>query len=285
MAFEAAEMEPDPEQRRKLLNFVVVGAGPTGVELAASIAELAHRALASDFRRIDPRSARILLLEATERILASFPEELSHRAQRALNGLGVEVQLNMPVTHIDHNGVTAAGQTILSNNVIWCAGVFVKEPVDWLKVAADRTGRVCVQPDLSLPEDPSVFVIGDAAYVKDEKLGVLPAVAPVALQEADFVGKVLKARLKGSSPPKKFRYKDKGNLATIGRTCAVADLNRFRVSGFFAWLIWVVVHIYYLIGFRNRIIVLIHWAWSCLTYQRGSRLIESSRLYDFPLKN
>jgi NADH dehydrogenase len=272
LAFEAAEMEPDLEKRRALLNFVLVGAGPTGVEMAGSIAELSHQALRSDFRHIDPRWARITLIEAGSRILMSFPEKLALKATRRLKSLGVDIITSSRVSQVDQEGVIISGKRIFAKNVIWCAGVVASPAGKWLGVEMDRAGRVKVSSDLTVPSRPEVFVIGDTACVMQNGKQ-LPGLAPVAMQEGRYVARVIHKRLKGSPAPAAFRYRDKGNLATVGRSYAVADLGQVRLSGLFAWLAWVVVHIYYLIGFKNRLIVLIEWAWAYFTFQRGARLI------------
>ncbi len=278
LAFEAAEMESDPDKRKALLTFVLVGAGPTGVEMAGSIAELAHQALKSDFRHIDPRSTRILLIEAGSRILASFPQELADKASRKLHSLGVEIQAGQRVEHVDGNGVIVSGHRIDSKTVIWSAGVVASPAGGWLKAEVDRVGRVKVREDLTVPGYPEIFAIGDTACVM-QKGQALPGLAPVALQEGCYVAKLIRRRLKARKAPKNrgadlpFRYFDKGNLATVGRTYAVADLGKIKLSGLIAWFAWVVVHIYYLIGFRNRLVVLMEWAWAYLTFQRGARII------------
>lgn len=272
LAFETAEMEADPAKRRALLRFVIVGGGPTGVEMAGSIAELAHHALARDFRHIDLKQTEILLVEAGPRILASFPESLSIKATRALTRLGVQVRTGNRVEDIDSQGVTLSGTHIAAKTVIWAAGVRASPAGNWLKVETDSAGRVKVQEDLSIPRHPEVFVIGDTAC-KLQDGQVLPGVCPVAIQQGKYVASLLRARVSGGKPLPAFRYLDKGNLATIGRSSAVADLGRFKVSGFFAWLLWLLVHILFLIGFRNRILVILEWAWAYVTFQRGARLI------------
>jgi NADH dehydrogenase len=273
LAFEIAENADDPEERRRLLNFVVVGAGPTGVELAGTIAELAHRALAADFRNIDSREARIVLVEAGPRVLPSFPEKLSARATRSLERLGVEVRLGAPVTRCDAQGVDLAGERIHSKCIIWAAGVMASAASKWLDAEKDRAGRVRVAPDLSLPRYPEIFVIGDTASVLDERGQPVPGIAPAAKQMGKYVAGLIRARASGARRSRPFRYRHLGSMATIGRQAAVADFGRIRFSGRFAWLLWGVVHIYFLIGFRNRIAVLIDWLWAYVTFRRGSRLI------------
>jgi NADH:quinone reductase (non-electrogenic) len=285
LAFEKAETESDPAERRRLLNFVVVGGGATGVEMAGAIAELARRALASDFRSIDPRSARIVLVEAAPRLLTGFDPPLSEKAKRSLEQLGVEVKLGALVTDCDGGGVTAAGERIEARTIVWAAGVQASPAGAWLGVETDRAGRVKVEPDLSVPGHADVFVIGDAAFVTDRTGKPLPGVAPVAKQQGKYVADLLKARLHGKSIGA-FRYRDFGSLATIGRKRAVVQLGRLHISGLIAWLIWSTAHIYFLIGFRNRLIVALNWAWNYITFQRGTRLItglSGSRAEDVPM--
>ncbi|MBE3557686.1 MAG: NAD(P)/FAD-dependent oxidoreductase [Ktedonobacteraceae bacterium] len=276
-AFEAAEIESDPERIAALLTFVLVGGGPTGVEMAGAIAELARAALASDFRHINPRSTRIILVEAMPRILQAFPEELANRARKALNRLGVEVRTGAPVEHIDADGVVIGGKRLETKNVIWTAGVTASPAGRWLKAETDRAGRVKVNQDLSLPGHSNVFVIGDtASAMQDGK--PLPGVAPVAMQQGRYVASVIRQRVSGyDGEIKPFRYVNKGNLATIGRSFGIADLGWLRFSGLIGWLLWLVVHIFYLIGFRNRIVVMIQWIWGYLTFQRGARLITDAK--------
>jgi NADH dehydrogenase len=276
MSFEQAEMETDPERIESLLTFVLVGAGPTGVEMAGAIAELAHAALARDFRHIDPRSARVILVEALPRILPTFEEGLAKKAHAALHRLGVEVHTNSPVESIDEDGVVIAGKRLPAKNVIWTAGVAASPAGTWLKAEVDRAGRVKVNNDLTLPGHDNVFVIGDTAcLMQDGK--PLPGVAPVAMQEGTYVGEVITHRITGGNALPPFHYKDKGNLATVGRSFGIIDLGWIRFSGFLAWVAWLAVHIFYLIGFRNRILVMIQWAWAYLTYQRGARLITARK--------
>ncbi|WP_376793803.1 NAD(P)/FAD-dependent oxidoreductase [Thermogemmatispora sp.] len=271
LAFEAAEMESDPDRQRALLTFVLVGAGPTGVEMAGAIAELAHKALASDFRHINPHSARIILVEAAPRILLSFPPELAEKARRALNRLGVEVRTSAPVEAVDENGVVIAGEYLPAKTIIWTAGVAASPAGRWLKAEMDRAGRVKVNPDLSLPGHPEIFVIGDTAHV-EENGQLLPGLAPVAMQEGRYVARAILQRLAGQEPPP-FHYVNKGNLATVGRAWGLLQIGKLRLTGFLAWVLWLTVHIFYLIGFRNRVLVLFQWAWAYLTFQRGARLI------------
>ncbi len=276
-AFELAETEADPARRRRLLNFVIVGGGPTGVEMAGAIAELARRALVRDFREIDPRAARILLVEAGPRVLPSFPESLSARAFRSLQRLGVEVRLGTPVSAVDAEGVIVGDERVPAATTIWAAGVRASSAAKWLKAEADRAGRVKVGPDLSLPGHPEIFVVGDTALALDPAGHPYPGLAPVAKQQGRYVADVIGARIRGSSPAPRFVYRDWGAMATIGRNHAVAHLfSRFRFGGMFAWLLWGLVHIMFLAGFRNRLIVLMDWTWSYITFQSGARLITGS---------
>ena len=273
-AFERAEKETDAAERRRLLNFVIIGAGPTGVEMAGAIAELARRALARDFRQIDPRAARIVLVEAGSRVLAAFPERLSRRAHASLQRLGVEVRLGVPVSAVDAEGVSIGDERIPSATVIWAAGVRASSAAKWLKVEADRAGRVKVQPDLSVPGYPEIFVIGDTALALDPSGNPYPGLAPVAKQQGGYVAELIRGRLADAPPPGPFVYRDWGAMATIGRNHAVAHLfSRYRFGGFFAWLLWGLVHIMFLAGFRNRLVVLMDWSWSYITFQSGARLI------------
>ncbi|EFH85525.1 NAD(P)/FAD-dependent oxidoreductase [Ktedonobacter racemifer] len=277
LAFEAAEMEPDPDRQQELMTFVLVGAGPTGVEMSGAIAELAHKALARDFRHIDPRSARVILVEAMPRILPAFPEKLAQKARKALNHLGVEVRTNSPVENIDREGVVVAGQRIPARNVIWTAGVAASPAGKWLQAEVDRAGRVKVQPDLSVPGLPNVFVIGDTSSLMQNGKP-LPGVAPVAMQQGNYIGSLIVQKVKGSQASEPaFQYTNKGNLATVGRSFGIADFGRVRIWGFLGWLLWLAVHIFFLIGFRNRVLVIFQWAWAYLTFQRGARLITYPR--------
>jgi NADH dehydrogenase len=275
LAFENAETELERDPTRSAaadLTFVIVGGGPTGVELAGAIAELARHDLARDFRHIDSTSARILLVEAGPRILPTYPEPLSARTKRQLERMGVEVKTDTLVERVDEGGVVCNGELMRAQMVIWAAGVKASPVGRCLGVEMDRAGRVFVLPDLSVPDRPEIFVLGDAAHVEqDGKL--LPGIAPVAMQEGRYVGRLLTARLRGKTAEGAFRYWDKGSLATVGRAYAVADLGWLRLSGLIGWLVWTVVHIFYLIGFRNRLVVMLQWAWIYLTFQRGARLI------------
>jgi NADH dehydrogenase len=270
-AFEAAEMETDAARRERLLRFVIVGAGPTGVELAGTIAELARFTLAADFRRIDPRSAKIVLIEAGPRVLAAFKEPQSEYALRSLAKLGVEVRLNAAVTGCDERGVSLGAERLDSATVIWAAGVAASPAGRWLGAPTDRAGRVLVQPDLST--GGNVFVIGDAASVALPDGRRVPGVAPAAKQQGRYVAKVIAARIEGRPPPGPFVYRDAGNLATIGRKSAVIEFPFMTLRGFVAWWIWGIAHIYFLVGVPSPILVSFRWLWEYLTYGRGARLI------------
>ncbi len=272
-AFESAETTEDEAERRRLLTFVVIGAGPTGVELSGAIAELARKALASDFRNIEPRATRVVLVEAGPRVLATFPESLSAAAERSLQKLGVEVRLGQPVTRCDGGGVTIAGERIEARTILWAAGVAASPAATWLDAEADRAGRVKVEPDLTLSGHPEVFVLGDTATMAGADGRPLPGIAPVAKQQGRYAAEVIVVRLEGGPAPPVFRYRHLGNLATVGRKVAVADFGFARLHGRAAWLLWGLVHVYFLIGFRNRLAVLLDWLWAYVTFQRGSRLI------------
>ncbi len=272
LAFEAAEIETDPEKVKELLTFVLVGAGPTGVEMAGAIVELAHKALASDFRHIDTRMTRIILIEAAPRILAAFPESLARKTQKRLVTMGVEVRTGTPVTDLDEHGVVVDGERIKAATIMWGAGVSASPAGKWLGTEVDRAGRVMVSSDLSVPGHPNVFVIGDTA-VAMQNGKALPGVAQVAIQGGRYVASVITHRVEGKELNKPFHYRDKGNLATVGRSYAIVDIGKIRLTGFFAWLMWLAVHIYFLVGFRNRLVAIFQWAWEYLTYARGARLI------------
>jgi NADH dehydrogenase len=284
LAFEKAETEGDAAERDALMTFVIVGGGATGVEMAGAIAELAKRALASDFRSIDPRNARIILIEAGPRLLPAFDPSLSEAARRSLEKLGVEVQLGAAVTGVDCAGVSLGNVRIAARTAMWAAGVMASPAGRWLGVETDRAGRVRVNPDLSVPDHPEIFVIGDTALALDTESRPLPGVAPVAKQQGQYVGRLLRARVLGTSLPP-FRYSDFGSLSTIGRKSAVAQIGNLKLAGFVAWLLWSVAHIYFLIGFRSRAIVAMNWIWNYLTFQCGTRLItglEGSQVEDMP---
>jgi len=272
LAYELAERRAAHGEDELPLNFVVVGGGPTGVELAGTLAEIAHRVLANEFRSIDPKRTRILLLEGGPRILPAYPEDLSQSAVDQLQRLGVEVQTSSLVTGIEPGAVRMGEARMPAAVILWAAGVAASPLGKKLGVPVDRAGRVLVNPDLSIAGHPEVFVIGDLATLKDDHGKLLPGVAPVAMQEGTATAKNIQRDLR-HEPRQNFHYVDKGSLATIGRAAAVADFGKFHVSGFIAWLSWLFIHIFFLIGFRNRIIVLIQWAWSYFTYERGARLI------------
>jgi len=276
LAFEAAEKETDPERRRALMTFVVVGGGPTGVELAGAIAELSHFVLARDFRNIYPEEAEILLLEGGPKILPSFAPDLSKSAHRQLAELGVRVRTGAQVTHIDEYGVNLDDERIRAATVIWAAGVRATALTDRLGAPIDRAGRVLVNHDLTVPGHHNVFAIGDMTYLEQDGKP-LPGVSPVAMQMGRRVARNIRNDLAGK-PYEEFRYFDKGSMATIGRKAAIAEIGKLHLSGFIAWMAWLTVHIFFLIGFRNRFAVLFNWAWSYYTYQRGARLITGRRL-------
>jgi len=277
MAFECAEAVNDAEIRQKFLTFVVVGGGPTGVEMAGTMSELARKALAADFRRIDVRNTRVVLVEAGPRLLASFPDNLGAYARRALEGLGVEVRLGTPVTRCDADGVEFGSARLFASTVIWAAGVAASPVAQWLNVAADRAGRTVVDADFAVPGHDGIFVIGDAAHYQHATGRALPGVAPVAKQQGAYAGKLIASRIAGRAAPPNFRYRDAGQLATIGRRAAVVDFGRIKVTGWAAWWFWGVVHIYFLISARSRLLVAIQWLWSYLTFDRGARLITPDR--------
>jgi len=282
-AFEAAELEPDPQRRAEWLTFAVVGAGPTGVEMAGQIAELARDTLRSDFRAADPRSGQILLIEAADRVLTAFPPSLSAKAERSLRKLGVTPLLSSAVVGIDETGVTledgqGATRRVSTRTVVWAAGVTASGLASTLAeltgTEQDRAGRVTVEADLTLPGHPEIYALGDMVRVRgrDGTAVALPGLAPVAMQQGRYAASAVRARVEGRTAPP-FRYRDKGNLATIGRASAVADIKGVRLSGFIAWVTWLVVHLFYLVGFQNRLLVLLRWTFSFLTRGRGARLI------------
>jgi NADH dehydrogenase len=282
LAFEAAEKETDPERRRELMTFVVVGGGPTGVELAGAIAELSHFVLARDFRTIYPEEAEILLLEGGPNILPSFAPDLSKSAHRQLAELGVRVLTGAQVTGIDEHGVYLGAERIRAATVIWAAGVSATALTRRLGAPIDRAGRVLINHDLTVPGHHNVFAIGDMTYLEQDGKP-LPGVSPVAMQMGRRVARNIRNDLAGK-PYEEFRYFDKGSMATIGRKAAIAEIGKLHLSGFIAWMAWLTVHIFFLIGFRNRFAVLFNWAWSYFTYQRGARLITGRRLSLMPRK-
>jgi NADH dehydrogenase len=271
-AFEKAELADGDEQRRQLLTFVIVGGGPTGVEMAGAIAEVARQTLKRDFRRIDPRTSRIMLIEAGPRLLPAFSERHSRYAHDALTAMGVEVLTSKLVTGCDARGVDLQHGRIDAGAVVWAAGVMASPAADWLATGHDRAGRVTVGPDLALPHHENIFVIGDTAAVNDAAGRPVPGLAAAAKQMGIYVGRLVAARVSGRTLPP-FRYKNLGLLATIGRRSAVVELGPIQLQGFIGWLFWSVVHIYFLIGLRNRFVVAVTWLWSYITFQRGARLI------------
>jgi NADH dehydrogenase len=271
-AFEQAEAEEDPSRHRDLLTFVLVGAGPTGVEMAGAIAVLIRNTLKSEFRRIDLASARIVLFDAAPRVLGTFTERLSAAAKQRLESLGVEVRLGHAVDRIDADGVVVNDERIVSNTVIWTAGVAPSPAGKWLAVATDRAGRVRINGDLSVPDHPEVFVIGDTASL-DQDGRPLPGVAQVAIQQGRYAGKLIHRRVAGRPAPPPFRYFDKGNMAVVGKGFAVVQSGKFQLSGFAAWLAWAEVHLQFLAQSSLRVSVFVQWVWTYLTGQRGSRLI------------
>jgi NADH dehydrogenase len=275
LAFELAERRAAAGEGSEPLNFVVVGAGPTGVELAGTLAEICRHALADDFRAIDPRRARIHLIEGGPHVLPAYPEDLSRSALAQLQRLGVEVQTSTMVTKIEPGAIYMGDARMNAAVILWAAGVAASPLGKKLGVPVDRAGRVLVNPDLSVPNHPEVFVIGDLAALKDASGKMLPGLAPVAILEGRYVGKLIAREVKagGLDSRPSFHYHDKGSLATIGRSAAIAQFGKIHISGFIAWLAWLFVHILFLIGFRNRLLVFIQWAWSYLTYERSARLI------------
>ena len=275
-AFERAEVTCDPAERASLLSFVVVGGGPTGVELAGAIAELARKALVRDFRSIMPGSSRVVLIEAGPRLLPTLPEGLSHKAEEALRRLGVDLCFGAPVTHCDRKGVIVDGRRIAASTIIWAAGVMASPAARWLDTEHDSAGRAKVSAELSLPDAQNVFIVGDTAHVVDAAGRPVPGIAPAAKQMGKHVARVIAARLAGRQGPMPFVYRHAGSMATIGRKAAVADFGRLQLSGFPAWLLWALAHIYFLIGWRNRFVVSLNWAWDYVTFQRGARLITGA---------
>lgn len=279
LAFEAAEREPDEASRACYLNFVVIGGGPTGVELAGAIAELSRYVLGRDFKNVRPSEARVTLLEGGPRVLATFDPELSERAVQQLSELGVHVRTGSMASEITRDGVVLrSGEVLRAETVLWGAGVAASPLLAKLGIDIDRLGRAKVEPDCSIPGHPEVFVIGDAALLLGEDGNPLPGVSPTAMQMGRYVSKLIAAQLEGRTERAPFRYKDKGSMATIGRSRAIAQVKNLKLSGFVAWLAWLAVHVFYLIDFRNRVLVMLDWAWSYFTYRRGARLITGGRM-------
>jgi NADH dehydrogenase len=278
-AFEQAEAEGDPQQHRDLLTFVLVGAGPTGVEMAAALAVLVRNTLKSEFRRIDPTSARIVLVDMAPRVLSSFSEHLSKATKKRLEALGVEVRLGNGVAQIDADGIVVSGERIFSKTVIWTAGVAPSPAGKWLNVETDRAGRVRVCPDVTIPGYPEICVIGDTASL-DQNGKPLPGVAQVAIQQGRYAGKLIHNRIAGRSNPKPFRYFDKGSMAVVGKGFAVLETGKVHLSGFPAWLAWAAVHLQFLATSNLRVSVFVQWVWTYVTGQRGSRLIVNHQGFD-----
>lgn len=277
LAFELAERETDPQKRNALLTFVVIGGGPTGVELAGTIAELAKVTMPLDFRNIDTRTARVVLIEAGPRVLPAFTEDLSAYAQRSLEQIGVEVVLGKPVSDCSADGVIYGGETLDARTIIWAAGVRASPAAEWLGAEADRAGRLIVSPDLTVPGHPEIFAVGDTVAITAPDGTPVPGIAPAAKQQGRHVAASIKARLQGDISPKPFHYKHSGNLAQIGKKRAVIDFGWIKLRGALAWWIWGIAHIYFLIGLRNRLAVAMNWLWIHTRDQRGARLITQGR--------
>ncbi len=276
LAFERAEVVEDDAERERLLTFVIIGGGATGVEMAGAIAEVAQRTLRHDFRHIDPRRSRIILIEAGPRLLPTFPKALSDYATRSLRTMGVEVELNRKVIGCDAQGVSFDGGRIEAATVIWAAGVVASPAAKWIGAETDRAGRIKVNADLTVPGHPEIFAVGDTATIADRDGHPVPGIAPAAKQMGQYVGKVIAARVRGRPAPRPFVYHHLGELATIGRKSAIVKLGVFQLTGFLGWLFWSAVHIYFLIGMRNRFVVALNWLWNYVTFQRGARLIGTA---------
>jgi NADH:ubiquinone reductase (H+-translocating) len=277
LAFERAELELDPVRQAAELTFVIIGAGPTGVELAGTIAELARQTLSPDFRNIDTRTTRVVLIEAGPRVLPSFTEDLSAYAHRSLEALGAEVRLGQPVSDCNADGVVVGGEQLNARTLVWAAGVRASPAAEWLGAPADSAGRVKVEPNLTIPGRPEVFALGDTVTISAFHGNPVPGIAPAAKQQGEYVGKLIKARLAGKPTTKPFRYSHAGNLATIGKRLAVIDFGRIKLRGSIAWWLWGIAHIYFLIGVRNRLSVALSWLWIHTREQRSSRLITQGR--------
>ena len=276
LAFERAEVVEDDAERERLLTFVIIGGGATGVEMAGAIAEVAQRTLRHDFRHIDPRRSRIILIEAGPRLLPTFPKALSDYATRSLRTMGVKVELNRKVIGCDAQGVSFDGGRIEAATVIWAAGVVASPAAKWIGAETDRAGRIKVNADLTVPGHPEIFAVGDTATITDRDGHPVPGIAAAAKQMGQYVGKVIAARVRGRPAPRPFVYHHLGELATIGRKSAIVKLGVFQLTGFLGWLFWSAVHIYFLIGMRNRFVVALNWLWNYVTFQRGARLIGTA---------
>jgi NADH:quinone reductase (non-electrogenic) len=276
VAFEQAEVTEHEDDRQRLLTFVIVGGGPTGVEMAGAIAEIARQSLPPDFRKIDPRNARIVLIEAGPRILPAFPEKLSTYAEKALRRMGVEVVTSSPVTNCDQRGVEIEGRFISAGTIVWAAGVVASPVAVWTHAPSDKAGRILVEPDLTVPGYPDVFAIGDAAAVRRGPNRIVPGLAAAAKQMGQYVSRVITARIRGTASPGPFHYSHQGDLATIGWRSAVVNLRHLHLTGLPGWMFWSVAHIYFLIGVRSRFVVAFSWVWQYLTFQRGARLITGA---------
>lgn len=276
-AFEIAEKSDDPDVQRAHMTFAIIGAGPTGVELAGIIAELAHRILPREFRNIDTRNARVLLIEAGPKLLSAYPDSLSAYAEEAVSRLGVEIILGRPVTRCHADGIDMGDKNIPCQTIIWAAGVQASAAAQWIGMDCDRVGRALVNPDLTAPEHRNIFVIGDTAAVTDNSGGPVPGIAPAAKQMGEYVATVMRRRLAGSASTVPFRYRHAGSLATLGRRAAIADFGRFKLKGAVAWWVWGIAHIFFLIGARSRIAVAWSWLWSFITGQNSARIITFSK--------
>lgn len=281
IALERAEVETDKARRDALLTFVIIGGGPTGVEMAGAIAELARRSVSREFRHITPHCSKVILVDSGDRLLKSFPEQLSAKARKALEGMGVEVRLGIRITNIHDHGVQIMEEFVPASTIVWAAGVVASPAARWLGLRPDRSGRVPTCPELRAPDHPEIFVIGDTAACPDGAGGTLPGVAPVAKQQGRHAADTILRAMAGK-PAQPFRYRNYGNMATIGRSHAVADFGRVRLSGVPAWLLWGVAHVWFLMNFRNRIAVAMSWVWNYITYQRSARLITGLRRMAIP---
>jgi NADH dehydrogenase len=279
-AFEKAEREPDPARRMEYLTLVIIGGGPTGVEVAGTIADLARDTLKGDFRVIDPAEARVVLIEGGPRVLPAFSDDMSAYAKRALEKLGVTVHLGHPVTECHADGVEFGGQSLRAKTIIWAAGVQASPAAKWLNAPSDRAGRVVVKPDLTAPDRPEIFVIGDTATVPNGGKGTVPGIAPAAKQQGKHIAEAIKARLGGDQTPRPFVYRHAGDLATIGKRAAVTDFGWIKLKGYLAWWLWGLAHIYFLIGVRNRLAVALSWLWISVSGVRSARLITQRDAVD-----